>query len=226
MTKIIDDGFRADWVENALFSGIMEIPVIKKQDNESLPEMLVPFTLRNRVDGSEEVLCFYEHDEKFNNFIDDPDAFIGDLRKFKGVISPDCSLYIDMPLCLQIADVYLSRAIGHYLQENGFYVIPNVRWGDERTYTTCELPEKIAFLGIEKHSIVAIGEYGQISSAEDKYYFRAGLEAMLDELEPEIVLVYGKMSKKVFDGFLDKAKFVFYDDWISLKRGGNCHGNK
>ena len=226
MEKIINDGFRADWVENALFSGIMEIPVIKKQNLSELPKQLVPFTVRNRVDGNEEVVCFYEHDDIFYDFINNPDEFIGDLQKFSAVISPDCSLYIDMPLCLQIADVYFNRALGHYLQEKGFLVIPNIRWGDERTYTNSELPEKIAFLGVEKHSIVAIGEYGQIKTKEDKRFFREGLIAMLDELEPEIVIVYGKMSKKIFEGLLHRTKFVFYEDWISVKRGGNAHGNK
>lgn len=226
MKIIIDDGFRADWVQTAHFSGIMEIPIIKKQNCIDLPEKLVPFTVRNRVDGSDEIVCFYEHDEKFYDFISNPEEYIGDLKKFKGVISPDCSLYVDMPLCLQIADVYFNRAVGHYLQEKGFFVIPNIRWGDERTFTTCELPEKIAFLGVEKNSIVAIGEYGQIKNKEDKRLFREGLIAMLDELEPEVVIVYGKMSKKIFDGLLHKTKFVFYEDWISLKRGGNNHGNK
>ena len=71
---------------------------------------------------------------------------------------------------------------------------------------------QIAFLGVEKNSIVAIGEYGQIKNKEDKRLFREGLIAMLDELEPEVVIVYGKMSKKIFDGLLHKTKFVFYED--------------
>lgn len=225
MQKTINDGFRADWVENAQFSGIMEIPIIRKQNIIEIPKHLVPFSVRNRVDGNGEILCFYEYDDNFSNFITNPDEFIGDLEKFNGIISPDCSLFIDMPLCLQIADVYFNRAVGHYLQEKGFTVIPNIRWGDERTYTTCELPEKIAFLGVEKHSIVAIGEYGQIRSAEDKRLFREGLIAMLDELEPEMVIVYGKMSKHIFDDLLSRTKFVFYEDWISLKKGGSNHGD-
>ena len=30
MNYIIDDGYRADWVKNAFFDGIFEIPIIKK----------------------------------------------------------------------------------------------------------------------------------------------------------------------------------------------------
>lgn len=225
MTKIIDDGFRSDLVENASFDGIMEIPIIKKQTFTKLPKRLVPFTMKNRVTGNEELICFYEYDNKFDDFLKNPDDFLGDLKKFNGIISPDCSLYIDMPLCLQIANVYFNRAVGHYLQEKGFFVVPNIRWGDERTFTTCELPEKIAFLGVEKNSIVSIGQYGQIKSNEDKKLFRAGLIAMLDELSPEIVLVYGKMSKNIFDNILHRTNFIFYDDWISSVKGRNNYGN-
>lgn len=224
MNYIIDDGYRADWVKNAFFDGIFEIPIIKKQ-RDYIPKNLVPFTMRNKTTGKEEILCFYEKDEKFLDLINNPEEYIGDLKKFKGVISVDASLYIDMPLILQITNVYFNRAIGHYLQEKGIFVIPNIRWGDERTYTTKELPEKIAFLGVEKHSIVAIGSFGQIKSKEDKFYFREGLASMLDELNPSIVLVYGNMSPKIFNDFLDKATFVFYEDWISRKKGEKAHGN-
>ncbi|MEE3393617.1 MAG: DUF4417 domain-containing protein [Lachnospiraceae bacterium] len=137
----------------------------------------------------------------------------------KRIITPDCSLYIDAPLCVQIADIYLNRAVGHYLQKQGLYVIPNIRWGDERTYTDQLLGEKVAFQGVDKHSIVAVGTYGQIKSADSKRYFREGLLAMLDELEPKVVLVYGPMPNKLFGDLFDRTHFVQYPDWISrMKR--------
>ena len=94
---------------------------------------------------------------------------------------------------MQILNVYRNRAIGHSLQKQGAYVITNVRWGDERSYTTDVLPEKFAFLGAPKNSVVSVGTYGCVQSKENKYYFREGLEAILDELTPEVVLVYGSM---------------------------------
>ena len=108
----------------------------------------------------------------------------------------------------------MNRAVGHYLQSQGLYVVPNVRWGDERTYTTCVFPEKPAFLGVEKHSIVSVGAYGCIRGKENKYHFRAGLE----ELEPEIVLVYGRMPKAIFEGLNSSTTFINYPDWITFKR--------
>ena len=115
-------------------------------------------------------------------------------------------------------NVYRNGAIGHFLKKNGAYVITNVRWGDERSYTTNVLPEKFAFLGAPKNSIVSIGTYVCIRSKEDKYYFREGLESMLDELIPEVVLVYGSMPKSVFAGVKSKTNFVHYPDWISQVR--------
>ncbi len=110
-----------------------------------------------------------------------------------------------------------ARFDGSYYQRHGVYVIPQIRWGTELTYTTKYFPEKVAFLGAEKHSIVAVGTYGCIQHREDKYYFQAGLEAMLETLEPEIVLVYGAMPESVFGSYLHLAKFVQYDNWTTSR---------
>ena len=217
--NLIDDGFRADLVKNATFDGLLEIPSIKKNEAILIPKDTIPFSLMNQTKDYSEFVIFYEHDIKFADLLLATDEYIDQLSNFQGVISPDCSLYRDMPLVLQIANTYMSRAIGHYLQQQGIYVIPNVRWGDERSYTTCESPEKFAFLGLPKHSIVSIGTYGCIQSKINKYYFKEGLRAMLEELEPEVVIVYGSMPDSIFSEFKCKTKFIQYNDWITKKKG-------
>lgn len=217
--NLIDDGFRADLVKNATFDGLLEIPSIKKNEAIIIPKDTIPFSLMNQTKDYTEFVIFYEHDIKFADLLLATDEYIDQLSNFQGVISPDCSLYRDMPLVLQIANTYMSRAIGYYLQQQGIYVIPNVRWGDERSYTTCELPEKFAFLGLPKHSIVSIGTYGCIQSKINKHYFKEGLRAMLEELEPKVVIVYGSMPDSIFGEFLSKTKFVQYNDWITKKKG-------
>ena len=97
-------------------------------------------------------------------------------------------------------------------------MICTTRWGDERTYTDELFGEKVAFQGVDKHSIVSIGTYGQIKTAESKRYFREGLQAMLDELEPRVVLVYGAMPDSIFHGLNAKTKFVRYQDWIKVMK--------
>ena len=217
---IIDDVFNPELVSTATFAGLLEIPVLEKPENFIIPEILVPFSKRNRAIPSKSFVCFYENDILFRDVLTATTDYIEEFKKFAGVISPDCSLYWDMPLCLQIANLYMNRAVAYNLQQNGIYVIPNVRWGDERTFTTEILPEKAAFLGIPKHSIVSVGTYGCVKGRKEQEMFRAGLIAMIDELEPEIVLVYGSMPDYIFSDLLDRTRFIQFPDWISYKKGG------
>lgn len=147
---------------------------------------------------SESAVHFYEHDKRFFNVLVNTKDYLSELKKFAAVISPDCSLYRDMPLLEQIANIGVSRSIGHYLQQQGKYVIPNARWGDERTYTKSIFDYAPAFSGLPKNSIVSIGTYGCSKSKEDKYFLEAGLEAMLTELTPQDVIVYGSYNVKIF----------------------------
>jgi len=213
-----DEGFSLDLVQTAFFDGVLEIPKIEPPAKIIVPPAMIPFTKRNRSENFSECLVFYEHDVTFAEIIRNPDELKDDILKFSFMTTPDNSLYRDAPLIVQIANIYRNRAIGHFFQKQGAYVITNVRWGDERSYTTKVLPEKFAFLGVPKNSIVSVGTYGCISGKENKHYFREGLEAMLDELNPQVVLVYGSMPKSVFDGVMHKAEFKNYSDWTSKVR--------
>lgn len=218
--NLVDDGFNARLVENAIFLGLLEFPAIKKPDRIVIPVAMIPFSMRKYSDSYREALMFYEHDLKFRDLLTGVDDYLEELKKFSAIVSPDCSLYRDMPLVLQMVNVYISRQVGHYLQEHGCYVIPNVRWGDERSYTRI-IPDEppFAFLGIPKHSIVSIGTYGCCKSKTDKTHLKEGLRAMLEELEPEVVLVYGAMPPSIFDEFKSLTRFVHYPDWTSAKHG-------
>jgi hypothetical protein len=214
-TNLVDEGFRVSLVETAFFDGKFEIPHIDAPKDIIIPEGMVPFSIRERSQDKNDFVCFYENDINFREILINTEEYVDDLKRFPGIVTPDCSLYLDAPLCVQIADIYLNRAVGYYLSQQGLYVVPNIRWGDERTYKSDFLGEKVAFQGVDKHSIVSIGTYGQIRSAESKRYFREGLEEMLKELEPEVVLVYGSMPAEIFGGLYDKTRFIQYPDWTT-----------
>lgn len=150
-----------------------------------------------------------------------PEAYVETAKKFSVFVPPDCSVYRDMPLALQITNIYRSRAIGAYMQQHGANTYPLVRWGDERTYSTAVLPEPVAFIGVVKHSVVVISTYGCIRGKENRKHFKAGLEAMVEYLEPTLVLVHGTMPKEVFCEVLNKSEFIHYPDWISRMKGGD-----
>lgn len=133
-----------------------------------------------------------------------------------------------IPLPLQIVNTYYNRMIGYFMQNNGCNVVPNVRWGDRRSYTSDYIPNEIpfAFLGVEKHSIVSIGTYGCCKSRDDKNHFRNGLEAMLQILEPEVVLVYGSMPSEIFGDVLNQTEFHHFPDWTSFRHGRRSYGQR
>ncbi len=41
---------------------------------------------------------------------------------------------------------------------------------------------------------------------------------MLDELKPEVVLVYGAMPDKIFQGLQERTHFIQFIDWINRIR--------
>ena len=215
---IIDDGYRADLVEGATFDGIFEIPNVPGPKEIIIPEGMIPFSKIKYSDSNKEFVVFYEHDIKFRDILTATDSCLETLKLFPGVVNPDCSLYRDMPLTLQISNVYMSRAIGFRLWKAGIYSVPNIRWGDERSYSTKLFKEPFAFAGVEKHSIVSIGTYGCIRGFENKFHFKAGLSAMLEYLRPEVVLVYGSMPDNIFKDFQHLTRFVNYSDWITIKK--------
>lgn len=215
----ITDGCNPELVEGARFDGVLEIPVIERPEKLMVPSGMVPFSKMGRVEDPRRfAVCEYEPDVGFADLLRDPDKHVKELRRYQAFVTPDASLYWDMPLAAQIVNKYRNHAVGHYMQSRGIYTIPNVRWGDERTYTTRFLPEPLAFLGVERRSIVSIGSYGVVKTKLEKHHFRAGLEAMLEWLEPEVVLVYGSTPDDVFGDYWKYSEFVRYPDWTSYRR--------
>lgn len=214
---IIDDGYSSYLVNGAIFVGKYQIPLLSKHDIILIPKEMVPFDKRNIVKDKDIAINFYMHDVTFKQVLTSTKKYIEELSKFSAIISPDCSLYRDMPLCLQITNTYMNRAVGYYLQKNGLYVIPNVRWGDERSFEFC-------FDGLPTDDIVSISTHGCIRGYENRYYFKLGLEEMLKTLKPRVVLVYGTMPDDIFSTFSSKTKFIHYESYISKIKGGKHNG--
>lgn len=218
----LNDGCNPELVRDAEFCGVIEMPALSAPAQISIPAGFTPFTNREKAIDTDEAICFFEKDPKFAEILINPAAYIDDLRRFRYILPTDCSLYIDAPLAVQVINLYRSRAIASYYQRNGCNVYPMARWGNEFTYTTRYFPERIAFLGLPKRSVICIGTYGCINRRIEKYHFKHGLEAMLKTLEPKIVFVYGAMPNDIFGDCLHKAEFLQYPDWITRAHRGDC----
>jgi len=183
------DVFKAWLVGGAEFTEVYEFPKLKKCDE--IPDAAIPFDKALTTKKKDQWVHFYIDDHRFECFWINPKAYLERLKAFDGVISPDYSLYRNMPLAMQIWNTYRNRAIAFWLQNNGVNVIPNVRWGDERTYSFC-------FEGIPENSVVAISTNGCIQDKTDRLYFKQGLRAMVDRLAPSTIVNYSYAPDDIF----------------------------
>ena len=122
------DVFHAFLLKSANYAGFLEIPIISPIT--VIPNNLTIFSKALHTDNYNQWVCFYEDDAAFERLWNNPKKYLPILAKFNGIITPDFSLYYDMPLIMQIWNIFRSRALGHWFQENGLNVIVNVRWGD------------------------------------------------------------------------------------------------
>ena len=121
------DVFRAFLVKNATYDTNLEIPCIKPENCN--PQKLIPFSKAVGGKDYDGFVHFYEDDASFERLWNKPRKYLAVLKKYKGIISPDFSIYRDMPLAMQQWNTYRNRAIGCWLQDNGIPTIANVRWG-------------------------------------------------------------------------------------------------
>lgn len=192
------DVFHSFLVEKADYDGYFELPKIRT--SSQLPDRVITFSkaMARTWNDFDCWVMFYEHDVNFERLWHNPKQYLAKLKKFKGIISPDFSLYRNMPLCMQMWNTYRGRAIAVWLQNNGVEIIPNVRFNDERTYEFC-------FDGIEKFKTVAVGTHGCIKNRIDKDYFKDGLAEMVRRLSPRTIIVYGAAPDDIFKKYRDAS---------------------
>ena len=97
---------------------------------------------------------------------------------------------------MQLWNIYRSRAIGYWLQLNGITVIPNIRFGDHRTFRFC-------CDGIEERGVIAVGSYGVLRDKKDRAEFLDGLDYVVKRLKPTVIVVYGSAPEKCFKKYSD-----------------------
>ena len=166
--------------------GIYEFPTIEpiEMDVENTP--MIGFNYANTEKKPEDKIChFFIDDYQFDRVWNDADRYLGVLRRFKAVISPDFSTYMDFPKAVQIYNTYRRQWCGAYWQENGINVIPTVRWMGEGSEEWC-------FDGIKKGSMICISTVGGFREKEVTKVWLEGYQKVLDYVEPSFILFYGK----------------------------------
>ena len=171
--------------------GKLQIPVIPKfqerqGDFEDL--LLIGFDKTHLEDQNhlDRMVHFFLYDYRFERVWKNPDNDIEKLSRYRAVLSPDFSMYLEMAPVMQLYNVFRNRWCGAYWASKGIRVVPTVNWGDESTFDFC-------FEGIEKGSVVAVSTY--MASEHDnrqaqKEWFMTGYNEMLRRIEPEKIICY------------------------------------
>ena len=157
------------------------IPDIKADKLEV--KNLIPYRVDKNRNGTAH---FFLDDYRFERCWKNADSQIEELKKYDGALSPDFSMYTNYPQAFQLWQVYRNRWCAAYWQLHGIKVIPTVSWSTEESFKYC-------FLGIPKHSTVAVGTVGVLNHKESQILFMKGFEEMLQQLEPREILIYGNV---------------------------------
>lgn len=164
--------------------GPLEFPLIRREEIDLSKIKLYSYGNAKYNDklNKNKTIHFFLHDYKFECIYENAEYSIEKLRQYYAVLSPDFSLYMDMPIVIQMYNAFRNRWSGAYMQSLGLKVIPTISWSDERSFSFC-------FEGVEKGSIVAVSTHGNRKVKEE---FLAGYQKMLEIIEPSAIICYGK----------------------------------
>lgn len=184
--------YNLDYYDDYEVVGKYDIPGLYPTDY--VPDKLIGFNyVMNTKPKNDTGVHFFLDDYQFERLWNNPEPYIDKLSKWDCVLTPDFSLYTDMPKAMQIWNTYRSRLLGQIWQERGLEVIPTVSWSDEKSFEFC-------FDGLPSDATLAISTVGLGRDKKAKQLFDAGLKEMLNKLSPKMLLVVGEHEINVPEG--------------------------
>lgn len=164
-----------------------DMPIIKKEEIDisglSQRKILNGSNINSSKNSNNTILINFNYDNILNRIWNDPFKYIPRYQPFYAVCTPDFSIYSNMNLNEIRFNVYKNRYLGCLWQYYGIRVIPTIQWGDERTFDFC-------FDGVEKGSVVIVSTLG---CQNNKEFFLKGFEELKRRIEPELIIVFGKL---------------------------------
>ena len=178
-----------------------QMPVIENQG--FVPDRLMGFNYAKSSKDKAAGIHFFIDDYQFERIWNYPEKYVDILKQYECILTPDFSLYMDMPMPMKIWNVYRSRQIGAYYQQQGLIVIPTISWAEPETYCFC-------FEGIPQGSIVAVSTIGVKENEVALNIWKDGMQKMMEVIEPSCVLVYGGALEFDYKGIEVK----YYDNAV------------
>ncbi|AZS08205.1 hypothetical protein PBI_IRONMAN_1 [Mycobacterium phage IronMan] len=197
-------------------SNANEIPDI--QPTDFVPANLAAWNMprhREYAALSGGALHFFLDDYRFETVWSSPERLLDRVKAVGASLTPDFSLWRDMPRAAQVWNVYRARWCGAYWQSQGIEVIPTACWSTPDTFDFC-------FDGIPVGATVAISSMGIRSSKVDQALFRAGVQELINRTQPQLLLAYGRLrycddidlpEVREYPTFWDRRRKQVSDSW-------------
>lgn len=167
-------------------------PVVCKAELPAdAPETLIGFNEARTCAHPERTgVHFFLDDYQFERVWRNPRKYIRLLRSFPFVLGPDFSLYTDYPEPLQRWNHYRNQLLTAWFQAAGVRIIPTAGWSGEESLAWC-------FDGMPRGGTVAVSTVGCLVHKTATAAFLQGFWAMLEQVHPDHVLVYGKTTPEI-----------------------------
>lgn len=180
--------------------GKYQMPHIEKED--FIPDDIIGFNYMLSNDNKNVGIHCFIDDYQFERLWNNPKKYLEKIQEYDCIFTPDFSLYTEMPLSMKIWNVFRSRLIGQWLQDNGCVVIPTISWCEEETFEFC-------FDGLEIGGTVAVSTIGVKKTNMELWV--QGMNEMIDRLKPKTILVYG--GKVDYD--YGNVNVVYFDNKVT-----------
>lgn len=197
-----NDTYNLGIMDNENVSDFWQMPIIK--NDNFIPSKLIGFNYAKTNEEKDVGIHFYLDDYQFERLWNKPEEYVDILKQYECILSPDFSLYMDMPMPMKIWNIYRSRLIGQFYQSKGIKVIPTLSWAEEETFEFC-------FEGIPKGSIVSISTIGVKKNKEALKIWKAGVDELIRRIEPSTILIYG--GKLDYD--YGNIKVIYYENQVT-----------
>lgn len=188
-------------IENSS-NNFWQMPIIK--NNNFIPDKLIGFNYAKTSKEKNVGIHFYLDDYQFERLWNNPEEYADILKQYECILSPDFSLYMDMPIPMKIWNIYRSRQIGQYYQNQGIKVIPTLSWAEPETFKFC-------FEGIPQGSIVSISTIGVKKNKEALKIWKQGVDELIKQIKPSTILIYG--GKLDYD--YGNIKVIYYENQVT-----------
>ncbi len=177
-----DEAYNLPYVDLGRTEGFYQMPIIHREAH--IPAGLMGFNYAMSSGDKDKGIHFYVDDYQFERIWNDPHKYIDILQDYDCVLTPDFSLYLDMPLSMKIWNVFRSRLVGQMMQDRGLTVIPTVSWAEPATFEFC-------FDGLPEGGVMSISTIGVKTSESAFEIWKAGTAELIKRKKPSALLVYG-----------------------------------